>query len=64
MSDPKPLPFLSFVNLEARSPASREARSQMTTERAFAIAQEEKSARDEKVARLRELRMAQKETRS
>jgi hypothetical protein len=64
MSEPKSLPFLSLVNLEARSPASREARSRKTTERAFAIAQEEKSARDEKVSRLRELRMAQKDTRS
>jgi hypothetical protein len=52
MTDQKPAPFLSTV--------SREARARITTERAFAIAKEEKSARDKKVARLRELRLAQK----
>ena len=54
MTRHKIAPFLSSV--------SREARAQMTTERAFAIAQEEKSARDQQVARLRELRLAQKPT--
>jgi len=52
MTGQKSPPFLSS--------ASREARAQMTTERAFAIAQEEKAARDQKVTRLRELRLAQK----
>jgi hypothetical protein len=54
MTDQKTAPFLSSV--------SREARARITTETAFAIAQEEKSARDKKMARLRELRLAQKPT--
>lgn len=55
MTDPKKPPFLSFL--------SREGRARVTTEKAFTIAHEEKSARDKKTARLRELRLAQKQTR-
>ena len=54
MTEAKQPTFLSSV--------SREGRARMTTEKAFAIAQEEKSARDEKMTRLRALRFAQKVT--
>lgn len=55
MTDPKPPPFPSS--------SSRESRARVTTEKAFAIAHEEKSVRDEKVTRLRALRLARKSTR-
>ena len=55
MTDPKRPTFLSSV--------SREGRARITTEKAFAIAHEEKSVRDEKVKRLRALRLAQQSTR-
>ena len=52
MTNAKKPPFLSFV--------SREGRARITTENALAIAREEKSVRDKKITRLRELRLAQK----
>jgi hypothetical protein len=55
MTEAKQPTFLSSV--------SREGRARMTTEKAFAIAQEEKSARDEKLIRLRALRLARQSTR-
>jgi hypothetical protein len=54
MTDHRKPPFLSFI--------SRDGQARMTTERAHAIAHEEKAARDKKIARLRELRLAQKAT--